>query len=470
MKKLKKGLVLCLSVIMLLSTLAACGGEKKPSDDEKQQKEESENASNADDELSEKTESKEEDDEPASDSRKFEGVSLTYLKDTETNDAGFQAVIDLAEEKLGMDITVEHRPGGTEGDNIVKTRLASGEMTDICFYNSGSLFKALNPSKYFIDLSDQPFVEKYTDDYLESVSYQGGVFGVPIQPSQAGAILYNKSHYEKYGLEVPHTWEQFLKNCEILKEAGETAVISSFAETWTTQVPFLGDHYNVLAAEPDFAERFEAGEAKYADTPIGLESWKKIQDVSPYFNEDYMATGYYDAADKLIMGEGTHYIILTQIFTSFNELYSDEEINNIGVFGIPGDDPEDHGLTMWMSNSIYGNKNTENPEAVLAFMEFCTTDEALDAYTSAVSVEGPFPIKGYKLPETAPDAIRIDMQSYIDSGKTKPAMEFQTPVKGPNCEKFTQELGSGQTTPEEAAAGYDEDCRKQALQLGLDWD
>ena len=68
---------------------------------------------------------------------------------------------------------------------------------------------------------------------------------------------YNKDLYEQYDLEVPDTWEDFLKNCDTLKEAGETAVIGSLGDSWTIQVPYLGDHYNVLAAEPDFSEKFE---------------------------------------------------------------------------------------------------------------------------------------------------------------------------------------------------------------------
>jgi raffinose/stachyose/melibiose transport system substrate-binding protein len=55
-------------------------------------------------------------------------------------------------------ITVESRPGGAEGDNIVKTRLASGEMTDVFWYNSGSLLQALNPSDTLVDLSSEPFI------------------------------------------------------------------------------------------------------------------------------------------------------------------------------------------------------------------------------------------------------------------------------------------------------------------------
>ena len=52
-------------------------------------------------------------------------------------------------------------------------------------------------------------------------------------------------------------------------------MIGSLGDSWTIQVPYLGDHYNVLAAEPDFSEKFEAGEAKYATSEAGLKSFQK---------------------------------------------------------------------------------------------------------------------------------------------------------------------------------------------------
>ena len=41
---------------------------------------------------------------------------------------------------------IEQRPGGADGDNTVKTRLATGEMADVFDYNSDSLFQALKPT------------------------------------------------------------------------------------------------------------------------------------------------------------------------------------------------------------------------------------------------------------------------------------------------------------------------------------
>ena len=46
-------------------------------------------------------------------------------------------------------------PAGTEGDNLVKTRLATGDMNDIFFYNSGSLLQALHPADTLVDLSEE---------------------------------------------------------------------------------------------------------------------------------------------------------------------------------------------------------------------------------------------------------------------------------------------------------------------------
>ena len=61
-----------------------------------------------------------------------------------------------------------------------------------------------------------------------------------------------------------------------------------------------------------------------------------------------------------------------------------------------------------------------------------------------------------------------DVEAYIESGRITPALEFVSPVKGPNLENLTVEVGSGLRSAEDAAALYDEDVEKQAQQLGLE--
>jgi len=60
------------------------------------------------------------------------------------------------------------------------------------------------------------------------------------------------------------------------------------------------------------------------------------------------------------------------------------------------------------------------------------------------------------------------MLKYLNTdGKSGPALEFVSPVKGPNLEKITVEVGSGIKTAKQGAAAYDKDVEKQAKQLGL---
>lgn len=223
-----------------------------------------------------------------------------------------------------------------------------------------------------------------------------------------------------------------------------------------------------MTAAPDFVSELEAGKVKYATTPAALRGFEKLADTTQYYNADYLATSYDDACDMIVNGEGAHWIILTQAMSNIYELYG-EEVNKLGIFGVPGDDADNNGLTVWMPTSIYGNKNTDKVDDIKRFMEFYVSDEALDIYTSAILPDGPYCVKGYKLPDNAYDAVANDMQAYFDAGRTEVTMEFLTPIKGSSCPSICQELGSGQTTPEEAAAKYDEDCHKQAIQLGLDW-
>ena len=55
--------------------------------------------------------------------------------------------------------------------NIVKAKLASGEGVDIFYANTGQGILEYSPDKYALDLSDQPWVENYTDWGWDCCSY-----------------------------------------------------------------------------------------------------------------------------------------------------------------------------------------------------------------------------------------------------------------------------------------------------------
>ena len=403
-------------------------------------------------------------------SKPYEGVTLTLWgagAEIADND-GTQALLAKATEELGMTFEVETNPTGTEGDNIIKTRCASGDLPDLVDYNSGSLFMALNPKEHFLDLTDEPMADKFDDAFKTCVSQEGRLYGAPFTTTQAGAVVYWKPDYEELGLSVPKTWDEFLANCDALEAAGKTAVYLSGGDTWTTQVLFLGDNYNVNAADSDFAEKFTEGTAKFATTPAALAGWEKYEDLVGRYNADSTAAKYEDGCEAMAKGEATHWFILTQAIASMIQNHPECK-DNIGVFGVPGDDANNAGLTVWEPNGWYINKDSANVEAAKAFLEFWTDPENMDIYINTFGANGPSCIKGYTLPDSVCPAIRVDMQGFFDEGKTCPALEYQTSIKGATCEQITTSAAMGQISGAEAAAMYDDDCKKSAVQQGFNW-
>ena len=178
-----------------------------------------------------------------------------------------------------MTFEIETRLGGTDGDNIVKTRLSTGEMTDIFWYNSGSLLQALNPAESLVDVSGEPWIANINESYLPTVSAGDKIFGAPSETAMGGGILYNKKVYADLGLSVPTTWAEFAANNEKIKAADIAPVAATFGDTWTSQLFVLADYFNVQSAVPDFAEKYTANEAHYADTPAALASFKRLQEA-----------------------------------------------------------------------------------------------------------------------------------------------------------------------------------------------
>ncbi|MGA4989497.1 ABC transporter substrate-binding protein [Nonomuraea bangladeshensis] len=364
-------------------------------------------------------------------------------------------------------IETETRPGGSEGDNIVKTRLSTGDMSDVFWYNSGSLLQALNPGQTLVDLTGDPALANVQKDFLPVVSQDGKAYGVPAGTAMGGGILYNRKVYEKLGLEVPKTWADFMANNDKIKAAGIAPVISTFKDTWTSQLFVLGDYYNVQAAAPGFAQDYTANKAKFATTPAARAGFDHLAEVHAkgLLQEGFGSATADQGMKLLVEGKGAHYPMLSAQVPPLVAT-TPAAATDIGFFGIPGADAAKNGATLWEPAGVYIPKTTENLDAAKKFLAYVASPAAAEAMNKAVQPAGPYRVEGAKLPD---DAIQVakDLQAYVDEGRTAPALEFVSPVKGPSLEQITVAVGSGLTPPEEGAAQYDKDVEKQAKQLGL---
>ncbi|QTX05359.1 ABC transporter substrate-binding protein [Agromyces archimandritae] len=380
-------------------------------------------------------------------------------------------VAGYAEANPDVEVTVETHPAGSEGDNLIKTRLSTGDMNDLFWYNSGSLFQALNPDETLTPLDDESWVGSIDDNFTTVVSTDEALYGAPVGASFAGAVVYNKDVFADLGLEVPTTIAEYNANNDKIKAAGIVPVLQSYSDTWTSQVPVLGDFYNVTAAEPEWADDYTAGKARYSDAPA-IAGFQSLQDAfdKGWLNEDF-ASATYDAVIKsLVEGTGAQYPMLTgNVAAAIGENYPEADAS-IGVFPIPGPDADSNGLTVWMPNGVYVPKTTTGAqlEAAKDFIDWLVTPDSCAIQAESITLGGPFVVDGCDVPDTAASLVN-DMQPFFDDGKTGLALEFLSPIKGPSLEQITVQVGSGISSAADGAALYDQDVEKQAQQLGLDW-
>lgn len=398
-------------------------------------------------------------------------VEITLLVQSGgTGPAWGEALIEaFNEEHPEITVNLTSQPGGTEGDNLVKTKLATGEMEDVFTYNTGSLLQAINPDQNLVDLSDQDWASTLIEPFIPVVSTDSGLYGAPTGTSQAGGILYNIPIYEELGLEVPTSWDEFMANNDAIKAAGKTAIIQTYGDTWTSQLFVLGDFGNVAAQDPDWATEYTAGNRKYADQP-GLQSFLNQQQAyeGGYFNEDFASALFDDGLRMVATGEGAHYPILTGGVSTIAQNYADN-MGDVGYFPLPAQNADDTRATIWLPNAVYIPNTTEGEEleAAKLLVEFVNSPEGCTLQTDLNVPAGPFATSLCELPADVPQATQ-DLQTWVDNGLANPALEFVSPIKGPNLENITVQVGSGISTGEEGAALYDEDVVKQAQQLGLE--
>ncbi|MFX3635050.1 MAG: ABC transporter substrate-binding protein [Candidatus Pristimantibacillus sp.] len=439
-----KSLFIMISAVLIFSILAGCSNSNKEGSNE-----------NANGNATEA---------PA------EKVTISLLTDNTQDFVNVsKSVIDAFQAKY-PNITVEHetRPPGAEGDNFVKTRFSTGDMNDVFFYNSGSLMHALNPEQNFLDLTNEPFINNVIDSFKPTVELNDKLYGVPAGSTMGGGWFYNKKVYADLGLSVPTTWADLIANNEKIKAAGIVPVIGTYKDSWTTQLVVLADYYNVQAQSPTFADDYTANKAKYATTAAALRSFEKLQEIGEkgYQNKDYLATTYDAGLKMLAEGQGAHYPMLTFAIPVLEQNFPDQ-MNDIGFFAQPGDSPDQNGLTVWMPSGAYISKQSEHLEEAKLFLEFLTTPEGIAAWSSSSKPVGPWAVKGVEVGDDVAQVVK-DMLPYFEENKTTAALEFVSPIKGPNLPQFTVEVGAGISNAKKAAEGYDKDVEKQAQQLGLE--
>lgn len=282
------------------------------------------------------------------------------------------------------------------------TLLDSGEATDIFLMQSTQWYLAteMDPTKYCLDLTNEEWTRRLKPEWLPSVSRDGRVYGLVLWDDTTGWVYtYNDKIFQRLGLKVPRTTQEFLAVCEAIKTAGITPVYEPGASRWHSSLTFFEMGATFEERDPGLYQRLNSNQQTFAGYQPFREALAQILEAMNrgYFG-DFMANTIEGAKTALISGSAA--MTLNKIGFSRSVLRSnpDSGAASWGMFAIPWLDNQSVSIER-SAPTWFGNLKSRDQDAVRQFFRFLTEQDNLDRY-AALQPEGTslsFPTAGVTL-------------------------------------------------------------------------
>ena len=182
------------------------------------------------------------------------------------------------EKHPGVTITLENIPGDAY-DQVLRTRLLSGDGPDVYFFWGSRLWEQGRDGHYG-DITDEPFTRNVAAAFLGSATYNGRVYGIPLDTA-ANGVFYNKSVFERAGVAgPPRNYAEFLDICQKIKDIGIEPIAMGGADLWV-QLHWLGPLYNafVAARNPDIQADLFDGRTRFSTDPGFREMFARYKEL-----------------------------------------------------------------------------------------------------------------------------------------------------------------------------------------------
>ena len=265
-----------------------------------------------------------------------------------------------------------------EAMTILKTRFIREDYPDIIGIGGDSNYSNFLDADLFLDISELEELEQVKKSYLQMDKElefvpQEGAYALPYAANAAG-VLYNKEMFQKYGWEIPETWEEFMTLYNEIQSCGIQPLYFGFKDTWTCLAP-----WNALAvglADSDICSQVNREETTFKEAY--RETAEKIKALLPYAEENPYAYSYNDACTAFARGESAMYPIGSYAIPQIKSVNPDMKIDS---FVFPANDSEkENVLNSGIDLQFCVMKNTEQKEAVYEVLRFLYEDEVVQIY------------------------------------------------------------------------------------------
>ena len=329
------------------------------------------------------------------------------------NRKNFENAVKAYEESTGNKVNDGSATSNEEWKAKVLTDFETGSEPDVLFYFTNADAEPFISAGKVVSLeeirAEYPDYAGNMKDSMMAVAADGKQYAVPSSGYWENMFV-NKKVLEDCGVAVPgpdYTWDQFLADCETIKEAGYTPIACSLVEVPHYWFEFtvmnngtVENHLDVPAAADD------AAAAKWA---AGLNDIKALYEAG-YFPANTLTASDAETVELFNSGEAAYLIDGSWKVGYFTE--NAEDLNDFAIAYVPGKGERSAseaigGISMGYFITTKAWNDPDKREAAVEFVSQLTSDEILSTF---VTTEVTALVNGAK-----PDGLNPLQQSAADA-------------------------------------------------------
>lgn len=318
--------------------------------------------------------------------------TYTLLMYTDWYKSGWKALeehINTHTDETGFKLNIQKIAGGNQGDQVIETKFASGDLPDMIeTYGPQWVDANANGLSKLVPLDDISSKTQYDSTALDSYyKYNGKLYGMPIDSVVLSGVFYNKKVFSKLNLSIPKNWDELLAACAKIKAAGITPVYYSAKDEWTASgidlVGFTEDVVNSGKSFPDYMDELNSNKKHFADSPAFLDLLQKGKDLitKGFVNSTYLSDTYDNAQQALVNGKAAMYPLGTWVVDEIRQKYPDK-LDDIGAFPLPTPSGKGY-VQMFDPFTISVTTSSSDVAGAKKALDFIESNKAQQIYANA---------------------------------------------------------------------------------------
>ncbi len=395
-----------------------------------------------------------------------ETVTMWHCQTQELPKAAVQSAMDRYEAASGNHVDVVPVENDAYKDKI-KVAIGANAAPDIFFSWSGGPMVAYANAGVIADLTPymEPVKDKWMDAAISQATFDGKVWGVPVENIAVAMLFYNKKVFEDNGLTPPTTMAELEAAADKLLEKGIAPISLANKTMWTGSMwyMYLVDRIGGNDVFSKAANRLPGGSF---EDPAFTEAGNKLQEL---VNKNYFVNGFNgldeDSGQSRMMlytGDAGMYLMGSWAISSMTSENPDF-LPNLGMVPFPmveGGKGDPTALVGTVGDNFYHvSASSKAPEVAFNAIVSMLDEQGIKDRVAAGKIP---PVKG--ISEQITDAKLAELLKIVENAKSIQLWydQYLSPSMSELHKSTSQELFGLTKTPEEVNKLMEEAMAKEA--------